>query len=84
MSKEKETIRQIVKSKLIESLIQQGYLVRDRVSAKDGELLDEAIERRNNYNILDYHVEALFMLEGFAPIPSHDRFDMRHIFKYKS
>ena len=35
-----------------------------------------------NYNILDYHVEALFMLEGFAVIPTLDRVDMRHIFDH--
>ena len=77
-----KTIRQNIKSKLIESLIQQGYLIRGEVTKEQEDVLDEAIDRRNNYNILDYHVEALFMLEGYAAIPiiDQDRFDWRLIF----
>ena len=76
----KNTIRQNIKTKLIESLVQQGYLIRGEITKEQEELIDEAIDRRNRFNILDYHVEALFMLEGFATIPTLDRIDMRQIF----
>jgi len=69
-----------IKTKVVESLIQQGYLVRDRVDAKDMEAIDEAIKRRVKFNVIDLHVEALFTLEGLIPTADRDSFDWRKVF----
>ncbi len=67
-----ESLKKKIKSKLIDQLYIKGYTPEKEVTAKNSKLIDEAIQRRLDFNVIDFYVEALFNLEDLATIPLDD------------
>jgi len=58
-----------IKAELIKLLCKTGRVPNKNITAKEDRAIDESINRRFKFSIIDYHVESLFKLEGWVNNP---------------